>query len=525
MKNKTIILSMLAVAMLAGCTKRGGHTPPNPDPDNGKAAYISIRIDKEITTRASGENDGQGESDLKSLYLVTFDIGDNIVGIPGTSDYYFKIDPPSASPAAIKVSAAAAQLLVIANPGPKLSAVIEAMNSTTTFSTVNTALKSVDHKGITDDVDNITKGFAMINSGDETGKNEGDKIEEGLINIVGKVKVVGENNMTEAQAKTAAEGDRVTIKIERLASKIGLKLKNPVDANGATFSFDKWTLDVVNTTLYPFAEKTLLSVPHTSGSFYEYNFYTRDPNFSANASNGLAKATIGTDYAPVLAAPYGWMAAANKTYSLENTMAAAEQKYGNATRVVLKGAYYPAGYGNTGDWFNFAGVNYNGFSELKTAYNEAKDDSNLKGACDDFYNKVKVYLTANNVDMTNYTEFKDLTEGLLAQVTNGGQVVKNGTLPVIRWYQNGLNYWYYEIRHDNETDVDMAFGKYGVVRNNWYDLTLGTVNGPGTPWFPEVDQPGPGDPDPKDPIDESTGYIGITVDVAPWIIWETEFEI
>ena len=71
----------------------------------------------------------------------------------------------------------------------------------------------------------------------------------------------------------------------------------------------------------------------------------------------------------------------------------------------------------------------------------------------------------------------------------------------------------------------MALGKYGVVRNNWYKLTLGLVKGPGTPWFPDIDNPGPGDPDPDDPIDTSTGYLGITVEVAPWIIWENEIDI
>ena len=51
------------------------------------------------------------------------------------------------------------------------------------------------------------------------------------------------------------------------------------------------------------------------------------------------------------------------------------------------------------------------------------------------------------------------------------------------------------------------------------------TKGPGTPWFPDIDNPGPGDPDPDDPIDTSTGYLGITVEVAPWIIWENEIDI
>jgi hypothetical protein len=68
----------------------------------------------------------------------------------------------------------------------------------------------------------------------------------------------------------------------------------------------------------------------------------------------------------------------------------------------------------------------------------------------------------------------------------------------------------------------MALGKYGVVRNNWYDLTLTSVKGPGTPWYPEVENPGPGDPKPQDPIDEQASYLGVTVHVNDWILWTTD---
>ena len=123
------------------------------------------------------------------------------------------------------------------------------------------------------------------------------------------------------------------------------------------------------------------------------------------------------------------------------------------------------------------------------------------------------------------SDFMDLTENMLKDVPNGGELIKNKKEEVVRWYQNGLNYYYYEIRHDNKTEKEMDFGKYGVVRNNWYQLTLGSVNGAGTPWYPDPNNPGPGDPDPEDPIDQSAGYLGITVKTAPWVIWENEIGI
>ncbi|MCC8094576.1 MAG: fimbria major subunit [Tannerellaceae bacterium] len=95
----------------------------------------------------------------------------------------------------------------------------------------------------------------------------------------------------------------------------------------------------------------------------------------------------------------------------------------------------------------------------------------------------------------------------------------------MRWYQGGLNYYYYEIHHNDMTNVLMDFGKYGIVRNNWYSLTLSSVNGAGTPWYPEIIKPGPGDPDPTDPIDQEAGYLGIEVQLAPWILWTRDIDI
>ena len=115
-----------------------------------------------------------------------------------------------------------------------------------------------------------------------------------------------------------------------------------------------------------------------------------------------------------------------------------------------------------------------------------------------------------------------LSQDDLDRVEDGGQVVRHGNTPVIRWYQKGLNYYTYKIRHDNEADGTMSFGKYGVVRNNSYRLTLNSVSGAGMPWYPA-----PGDDNhlPGDPIDQTAGYLGISVSVGEWILWENGFGI
>lgn len=531
MKIKMILVSMLAIAALTGCSKKDEGSGP-PEINDTDVAYLSLKIETQNPVARSSEESGDpNESALKTLYLMLFDDAGNIVGIPGTSNYMIEITDASSKPKSVKVSAAATKLLVVANPGTKLKAVIQGINVTTTYTTVNAAIKDIARGEIVDDASPVTRGFTMINGGDETGKDAGDKIDDPLIKIGDKIQKITET-VDEEAAKAAAEEDknRVTIRIERLSSKVELKLKGDDNANivvspvGATFTFGNWTLDAVNGSFYPFAEKTLLSVTHTAGGSYTNTFYTRDPNFTDDV--GIVKATINnTTFDPILVSPYTWKAAKATTYSTENTMAAAEQKFKNTTRVVVKGTYYPKGYASGTDWFNFAGENYDGLTKLQAAYNDVNAGPNFKAACEKMFDKIKEYAQKNSGVSLIGTTFATLKESDLLQVKNGGEVIKNGRNPVIRWYQKGLCYYYYEIRHDNVTTKEMDFGKYGVVRNNWYKLTLATVNGPGTPWYPSIDNPGPGDPDPEDPIDKSVGYLGIIVEVDPWIVWENEIGI
>ncbi len=522
---KTLITPALALAMLlsVSCSKDSNGVPAPGDAD---VAYLSVKLPIQAGTRASGEDNGSNESDLKTLYLGTFDESGNVLEIPGTSLYYIHIDNATATPDAVKIAGASKQLLVIANPGNALLGVIRSIGTTSSFSGINAAITDTAVGEIIDDVTSITKGFAMINSGSEAGKSPGDNIEVPLTDISDHIVTTASTDYDDAAAKAQAEANRVEIAIERLASKLHLKAKAPAEMEvkpaGATFEFGNWTIDAINTAFYPFAEKTLLSADHTAGK-YPYNFYTRDPNFDGQLGDGLAFTHIDPQtYEPQLVTP--WLDAAATTYCLENTMAAAEQKFGNATRLIIKGKYYPEA-GWTGDWFSFAGVNYETLSDLQDAYSSAAPDSNLADACDMMYGKIADYASLNSLSITG-TNFGTLVQDDLDKLSPyGGEIIKDGRNPVIRWYQDGLNYYYYEIRHDDMTQDEMAFGKYGVVRNNWYAMTLGSVDGAGTPWYPDINNPGPGDPDPEEPLDESTGYLGIEIDIMPWVIWEREIGI
>ena len=91
----------------------------------------------------------------------------------------------------------------------------------------------------------------------------------------------------------------------------------------------------------------------------------------------------------------------------------------------------------------------------------------------------------------------------------------------IKTYENGVSYYIARIKHfgddltpwtageDTYGENNLKWlGRYGVLRNNWYDLTINKISGPGYPDVPEVK---PGTPD-----DEDTKYINVSVKILDW---------
>ena len=89
----------------------------------------------------------------------------------------------------------------------------------------------------------------------------------------------------------------------------------------------------------------------------------------------------------------------------------------------------------------------------------------------------------------------------------------------ISTYLNGEAYYIARIKHFNaltpwnpgeayESHNDKYLGRYGVLRNNWYSLSVNTVSGLGYPEVPEVK--------PNVPDDENDKYINVEVKILDW---------
>ena len=55
-------------------------------------------------------------------------------------------------------------------------------------------------------------------------------------------------------------------------------------------------------------------------------------------------------------------------------------------------------------------------------------------------------------------------------------------------------------------------GRYGVLRNNWYNLTIKGVNAIGTPYIPDVTS----DANKNNPDDQLKSYISVEINILSW---------
>ena len=230
---------------------------------------------------------------------------------------------------------------------------------------------------------------------------------------------------------------------------------------------------------------------------------------------------------------------ANPQYCLENTFDLNNMKQGQTTRVVFKATYTPDGFtkgdtfykiGNSADLWKKADLE----TQIKTKAAEVlvgKDPTKVP-------TKVTVDLKAadNNIEETAgtkiLTEDNVLYDGVKVSTTEIKDINAKlglkaaGTDPIkdpivgIATYKSGESYYIARIKHFGDltpwtegqetygTNNTKYLGRYGVLRNNWYELTVGKVSGPGTPDVPTIK--------PTEPDDESYKYISVSVRILSW---------
>lgn len=415
--------------------------------------------------------------------------------------------------------------------------------STETYGTWNVATNTTN---ITD----YTKGFYMANAPQFTAAN---------VEPTTLVKIEGiYRTKEEAQSKPAT-----TVHVERGLAKVTVSPNSTTNyfgatganASGANYSNDKikitkWALDVTNKTSFPVHVTAGLSddytnvwknEPNKSARFvsasasFKRVYWGVDPNYDNTDLNDPTKETDRDANFTYIKKGDISSNATDVAYCLENTFDLDNMKQGQTTRVVFKATYTPNGF-TAADGSTFFKIGNHTELWSKTnlvAQIKAKAQEVLSEADAD---KIAVVLDATSNDVEKTAGTKILTK---ANVKHNGTEVKDDQInkinvklglkaatptdPIvgITTYVNGESYYIARIKHfgddltpwnageDNYgTNNEKYLGRYGVLRNNWYDLTVNSISGPGYPDVPEVK--------PNTPDDEDTKFISVSVKILDW---------
>ncbi|MDL2299390.1 Mfa1 family fimbria major subunit [Bacteroides sp. OttesenSCG-928-E20] len=352
----------------------------------------------------------------------------------------------------------------------------------------------------------------------------------------------------------AAVADPVAVDIERAVAKITLKDELGGSNSTMTFSNFGWVEDVVNKKTYWMRKQTLmLDGTITSGQVTgtkmetdvakdqgdenieatkanRVRMYAEDPNFEKTTAEGWTSTMVGSD-GSIYGQPnnlgdnYIYNNDVNEikrvskasVYVPENTMRAIEQWEDVTTSVLIKLGIEPkaTAFSSVSPgtsyyvYTDLAGTQrvFSG-AELQLIANAA-DDTEVIASPKTTWGE---FLSANPAlsDLQALLNNTSAQSAILASGVTDWSNLNNvsGEYGDLKYYVDGMNYYRVPIRHfsDYYQSVKMAYGRYGVVRNNIYYLTLEKVNNYG-----DIDVP-----DPKDP-DDKESFVSIKFEILQWM--------
>ena len=367
----------------------------------------------------------------------------------------------------------------------------------------------------------------------------------------------------EAKAKTAT-----TFYVERGLAKVTMKNFYPSYTIAAgTYKDDEvvintWQLDVTNKSTFPIHQADLKSgwsdIWNTD-RFYDKDkgvfkrvYWGEDPNYDKDVYSKGTTTKSALEYCKDAfnmisnAEVVGLPGDDKPQYCLENTFNLANMMQGQTTRVVFKAVYTPKALkGKTGDDLTFFKIGNN--TAIWTKANLEKQikavaftvmgitdpdeqamysvdlakGSNISGVAGQHLIAVENF----KFDAGGSTKTSKVSTGVVAKIN-----AKLGLTAAvgISTYLHGEAYYIARIKHFNELtkwtagtpyngDNNAFLGRYGVLRNNWYEHTVKSISNLGYPEVPEVK--------PNVPDDENDKYINVEVKILDWAKRTQEIEL
>lgn len=418
---------------------------------------------------------------------------------------------------------------------------------TTTYSAWNKA------DNATDKFDKTDKGFYMANA--PLFKN----------NSVTTLVAIDKKKIFSTEAQASSGEAAADIYVERGLAKVTLtaatKDKKTVDASSSyandEVTINNWALDVTNKKTFPIHnvdglstdykdiwknDETATAAPSTqrfvdnSKAIAKRVYWGTDPNYKE--TNLSAETKESKD---AREKNFNYIKKENLTakptdplYCLENTFNVANMLQEQTTRVVFKGTYTPKSItpDKNGTFYkigkNVALWNSDDLKKhIEAAVTKVVADASatgasttitLNGSGNDLTTAGNRMLTASNITVTKATGDVVALKPEDVKAINDKLGLSEGY--GISTYEKGESYYIARIKHfgdaltpwnsgDAYNGDDLKYlGRYGMLRNNWYELNVQSVSGPGYPDVPDVK--------PNTPDDEIDKYIKVSVNILHW---------
>ena len=516
-------------------TRADDPKPGSPFFEGGTADEYAVKDAQLVIFEKPGTSSSEG--DYK--FVETVNIGNlepwnnqNSQGVTRYADITAKLENVALNDSGDKYYA----LIILNNEGQS-----KVTLPTTTPETTYSAWNKANHAKSAADFLKSDNGFYMANAPKYVAGGEPTT----LVPIKGVY-----STKAEAQNKPAT-----TVYVERGMAKVTIgsstfDAEKPVTTStnyaGDKVTITNWTLDVLNKTTFPVHKTDGLNTiwnqtwasrffDNTSTEFKRV-YWGVDPNYSMTTLTDVDAckgqfylldrdgSTYNFDRTTGTGSPVTWADKTTPLYCLENTFDINNMKQGQTTRVLFKATYTPAAVASETDkTFFMIGDN----PKIWTM-------TTLK---QQITNKVQELLNSTSVSVT-INAGADLLKAGSHKVTAADITITGSTstaslnydelntklgldnTPGIKTYKNGECYYIARIKHFNELtpwasgqdlyggDNEKYLGRYGVLRNNWYELTVSKVSAPGYPDVPVVN--------PTDPDDEDTKFINVEVKILDW---------
>lgn len=429
--------------------------------------------------------------------------------------------------------------LVLLNNGSGTDAKVTLPSEGDTFSAWNVATNA-NATNFTD----TKKGFYMANA----------PLYNATDTSVTTLVAIDKNKIFPTEAQASSGEAAADIYVERGLAKVTLttatKDEKPVATSssyaGDTVKISNWALDVTNKKTFPIhnvdklgyediwknepaksGPSTQRFVDNNPGTLAKRVYWGNDPNYS-NSTLNTDKAARAAEFNYVTANTEVTADPTKPLYCLENTFDLANMMQGQTTRVIFKASYTPK---------DFTAADGKTFYKVGTsvALWKQKDlEDHIKAAV----SKVFSVTTTDDISINLAAKGNDITAAGNHVITAANFTVKghdavkpeeeqavNDKVGLtkdagISTYANGESYYIARIKHFGDAltpwnsgesygDNNLKYlGRYGMLRNNWYELDVQSVSGPGYPDVPEVK--------PNTPDDEDDKYIKVSVKILDW---------